>query len=150
LSPLPRVRSIEELDFPATSFVPRCQILWKLYFFQKRLPGLGSEPGIFQSHLFSDSITLPLSHSGSPILRNFILGSEKFQTNFYPWSLDKKNTKTRVKIYLLPYFCITCIHIFYDEGAAVDQRYLPMYVEWLEKEKKRNPRSLPSPDNLFQ
>jgi hypothetical protein len=35
-------------------------------FFKKRLPGLGSEPGIFCFRLFSLSITLPLSHSGSP------------------------------------------------------------------------------------
>jgi hypothetical protein len=28
--------------------------------------GLGSKPGIFLFHLFSHSITLPLSHSGSP------------------------------------------------------------------------------------
>jgi hypothetical protein len=30
------------------------------------LPALGSEPGIFWFHLFSHSITLPLSHSGLP------------------------------------------------------------------------------------
>jgi hypothetical protein len=31
-----------------------------------RLPGMGSKPGIFWFRLFSHSITLLLSHSGSP------------------------------------------------------------------------------------
>jgi hypothetical protein len=44
------------------------------YLLFKRLPGLGSEPGIFWFHLFSHSITLPLSHSGSPRLPTFSRG----------------------------------------------------------------------------
>jgi hypothetical protein len=35
------------------------------FFLNKRLPALGSEPGIFCFCLFSHSIPLPLSHSGS-------------------------------------------------------------------------------------
>jgi hypothetical protein len=42
-----------------------------LTFFKKRLPGLGSEPGIFCFHSFSHSTTLRLSHSDSP--NNFFL-----------------------------------------------------------------------------
>jgi hypothetical protein len=47
-----------------------------------RLPGLGCEPGIFCFCLFSHSITLPLSHSGSPISR-FISCSEMTFCNKY-------------------------------------------------------------------
>jgi hypothetical protein len=45
--------------------------------FFKRLPGLGSAPGIFWFHLFSHSITLPLRHSGSPTNGYFIVPNWK-------------------------------------------------------------------------
>jgi hypothetical protein len=42
---------------------PRRMRLSKIFL---RCPGWGSEPGICWFHFFSHSITLPLSHSGSP------------------------------------------------------------------------------------
>jgi hypothetical protein len=43
--------------------------------FLKRLPGVGSEPGSSQFHLFLIFTTVPLSHSGSPkIDPNFFNG----------------------------------------------------------------------------
>jgi hypothetical protein len=49
----------------------RISSVQKILFLKKRLPGVGSEPGASQFHLFLLFTTLPLSHSGSPFKRFF-------------------------------------------------------------------------------
>jgi hypothetical protein len=77
-------------------------------FFQAARARLGSEPGIFWFHLFSHSITLPLSHRGSQlkkVLATSMLKQAYLFVEAYKWTMfwqDFISTflKTKVHYYL--------------------------------------------------
>jgi hypothetical protein len=66
--------------------------------------GLGSEPGIFWFCLFSHSIALPLSHSGSPIHNILILCTTRIYSTGPNWGFNWTLGVQRPMLWFLKYF----------------------------------------------